>query len=106
MKDKIPIQSKTIQNSMVKGIIPKRVGNCELVEGKHLMYDIPVIVNSLETSKNKHKLLTSDIIHAHDTDRTIETSIRNKVSFTKKLTVSAVNTSIAKGNHTKLVTDT
>jgi hypothetical protein len=63
---------------MVKGIIPERVGYCEHVEGKHLMYDIPVIVNGLETSNNKHRVLTSDIIHPHDSDQIVETSINNK----------------------------
>jgi hypothetical protein len=51
---------------MVKSIILERVGNCELVAGEHLMYDIPMIVNSLETTKYKHKVLTSEIIHSHD----------------------------------------
>jgi hypothetical protein len=37
MKDKIPIPSKTIRNNMVKGIILERVGDCEHIEGKHLM---------------------------------------------------------------------
>jgi hypothetical protein len=59
-----------------------------------------VILNGLETSKNNHEVLTSDIIYSHDSDRIIETSIKNEEeSFKKKLTVSAVNTSMNKGNH-------
>jgi hypothetical protein len=37
------------------------------------MYDIPVTVNGLETSNNKNKVLSSDIVHLHDSDRTVET---------------------------------
>jgi hypothetical protein len=94
MKEKLPIPSKNIINNMDKGIIWVRVGNCEHAKGKQLMCDIPVIVNGLETSINKNKLLTSDIIHSHGSDKIVETSIKNKNEpFKKKLMYSAVNIS-------------
>jgi hypothetical protein len=49
-------------------------------------------------------VLTSDIIHSHDSEKIVETSIKNKKeSFKIKLTVSAVNTSMNKGSHTILI---
>jgi hypothetical protein len=50
-------------------------------------------------------VVTSDIPHLHDSDKIVETNIKNKEeSFKKKLTDSAVSTSKNKGNHNILIT--